>query len=355
MSGDGGERRYRRLLWAYPRAYRKRFGDEIVTTLLDATAHDGRGDPARGLVRAGIRTRFSVRGLAARMFAVVAALTVAAGLTGALAFAAWQVSAVRLPSDASAVAMFSRPGTPPPEVMSEDHRAFGDQPGNSAADFWMVGSTDYGPGYIDLSQSYKGDPHTSGIVLRDTVTALARQGWTVDGWPTTAPNEYGCCPDAHLHRGSLVLGLSAEGGGYSSPDMSPDSYVDFQISYTLEEATPTAVVPWILVGLVAGVVAGWLVAAWLVRRVRAVRGTLAWFGIAVGLLLPATLLSLTCAVASVIGPPGWATPPAWAGYTMYGTRLVTWLGLIVLAIAFAETRRRERAAASDEPAGPVLG
>jgi hypothetical protein len=355
MSGDRGERRYRRLLWAYPRAYRKRFGDEIVTTLLDAAAQDGHGDPARGLVRAGIRARFSVRGLAARMFAAVAALTVAAGLTGVLAFAAWQVSAVRLPSDASAVAMFRLPGAPPPEVVGEDHRAFGDQPGNSTADFWMVGSTEYGPGYIDLSQYYRGDPRTSGVVLRDTVTALARQGWTVDGWPTTAPNEYGCCPEAHLHRGGLVLDLTAEYGGYGSPDMSPESYADFQISYTIEEATPAAVVPWILAGLVAGVVAGWLVAAWLVRRVRAVRGTLAWFGITVGLLVPATLLSLACAVASVIGPPGWATPPAWAGYTMYGTRLLTWLGLIVLAIAFVEITARQPAAPRDEPAGPVLG
>ncbi|HEX5144281.1 MAG TPA: hypothetical protein VFW21_10475 [Mycobacterium sp.] len=42
----------------------------------------------------------------------------------------WQVSAVRLPSDASAVAMLSLPGTPPPVVVvGEDHRAFGDQPG----------------------------------------------------------------------------------------------------------------------------------------------------------------------------------------------------------------------------------
>ena len=51
---------YRRLLWAYPRAYRQRHGAEIVTTLLDL-AEAGRR-PGLGLrahlVLCGLRQRF---------------------------------------------------------------------------------------------------------------------------------------------------------------------------------------------------------------------------------------------------------------------------------------------------------
>jgi hypothetical protein len=54
------QRRYRRLLWAYPKAYRAARGDEIVGTLLDA-ARPGQRRPgvreSSGLLLGGLRTR----------------------------------------------------------------------------------------------------------------------------------------------------------------------------------------------------------------------------------------------------------------------------------------------------------
>ncbi|WP_433381251.1 hypothetical protein ACQPZX_16760 [Actinoplanes sp. CA-142083] len=96
------ERHYRRLLWAYPRAYRSRHGDEMVTTLLDM-AESGRR-PGLGLsahlVLCGLRQRFRLP--ARRPLAWLAALlaAVALGAFGAAAgtWLGWQ-TAVAVPSD----------------------------------------------------------------------------------------------------------------------------------------------------------------------------------------------------------------------------------------------------------------
>ncbi|HEY2790890.1 MAG TPA: hypothetical protein VGJ28_00955 [Micromonosporaceae bacterium] len=273
---------------------------------------------------------FAVHGRAARTLAVLGALTVAAGLAGALAFAAWP--SPKLPSDAAAVAMFSLPGTTHTAVMDEDHRSFGDEPGNSATSYWLFGSTDYGSGYIDLSQQYQGDPRSDLTVLRNTVTALQRQGWTVDGWPKTTPNDDGCCPEAHLHHHGLVLDLTAEAGGGLDPDLFPGQPPsDFELSYDLGEATPATVVPWVLIGLVLGALIGWLIVAWLARA----GGTLVWLLTAAALLAPATLLSLVAAIIAVTMPTSTPTVPVWGGYAEAGTRPLAWLGLLVLLIALA--------------------
>lgn len=64
LPGDAGvlERRYRRLLVAYPRGYRAEFGAELLATLL-ATSEPGRRVPAFGeavaLVRGGLRARIA--------------------------------------------------------------------------------------------------------------------------------------------------------------------------------------------------------------------------------------------------------------------------------------------------------
>jgi hypothetical protein len=66
------ERRYRRLLRAYPRAYRDRRGTEMVTTLLEmAEAGEGRPGPRESahLVLAGVRQRFRPPALAGWMVA----------------------------------------------------------------------------------------------------------------------------------------------------------------------------------------------------------------------------------------------------------------------------------------------
>jgi len=92
------ERRYRRLLWAYPRSYRDHRGTEILTTLLEM-AEDGHR-PGLHLVLAGVRQRFRLP--ARRPLAWVAALLAAAVLAGFGAAAgtwiAWRTAAA-IPSD----------------------------------------------------------------------------------------------------------------------------------------------------------------------------------------------------------------------------------------------------------------
>ena len=91
------ERRYRRLLWAYPRSYRDHRGTEILTTLLEM-AEDGRR-PGIHLVLSGLWQRFRLP--ARRPLAAVAALLAAVVLGGFGAAAgtwiAWRTAAV--PSD----------------------------------------------------------------------------------------------------------------------------------------------------------------------------------------------------------------------------------------------------------------
>jgi hypothetical protein len=93
---------YRRLLWAYPRAYRERHGAEIVTTLLDL-AEAGRR-PGLGLrlhlVLCGVRQRFRLP--ARRPLAWIAAVLAAVALGGFGAaggtWLGWQTAAA-VPSD----------------------------------------------------------------------------------------------------------------------------------------------------------------------------------------------------------------------------------------------------------------
>jgi hypothetical protein len=96
------ERFYRRLLWAYPGAYRRRQGAEIVTTLLEM-AEDRPGRPTAGqtlhLVACGLRQRFRLpaRRPLARVVALLAAVALGAAGATAGTWLGWQTAA-RVPS-----------------------------------------------------------------------------------------------------------------------------------------------------------------------------------------------------------------------------------------------------------------
>ncbi|MFI1193947.1 hypothetical protein ACH4T9_11910 [Micromonospora sp. NPDC020750] len=99
MSGNEGartgelERRYRRLLWAYPSAYRRDRGAELVGTYLDL-ASEGRRRPsladAADLVGGGLRERLRVAGTAGLLSGVRLAAVLAFPTAAALA-AGWSV------------------------------------------------------------------------------------------------------------------------------------------------------------------------------------------------------------------------------------------------------------------------
>jgi hypothetical protein len=82
-------RRYRRWLWAYPRAYRSERGPEILATLLDAAGPDRSRPPAREaalLLRHGLGRRVAETGR--RAFVVAAFAAVLGGLSG-IALGSW--------------------------------------------------------------------------------------------------------------------------------------------------------------------------------------------------------------------------------------------------------------------------
>ncbi|MFI5930564.1 hypothetical protein [Actinoplanes sp. NPDC051494] len=87
-AGAGLERDYRRLMWAFPGRFRARHGDDVVTTLMEAT-EPGRRRPAAAdawhLIGSGLRQRFRLP--AGRPLAVVAAMliTLVMGAAGAAA------------------------------------------------------------------------------------------------------------------------------------------------------------------------------------------------------------------------------------------------------------------------------
>jgi hypothetical protein len=86
---DRLHRVYRRLLWAYPRWYRRERGLELVTTLLDDAAPGQRRPTAADvadLVRGGVRARLRPpRG--AGSYAAVVIVAVWAAIAGAAAVA----------------------------------------------------------------------------------------------------------------------------------------------------------------------------------------------------------------------------------------------------------------------------
>jgi hypothetical protein len=103
------ERRYRRLLLAYPGDYRRRHGAEIVTTLLEM-AGPGQAHPtapdAWHLAASGVRQRFRLpaRRPLARVAAVLVTLIAGAFGTAAGSWAAEQTF-TRLPDDAAVTAL----------------------------------------------------------------------------------------------------------------------------------------------------------------------------------------------------------------------------------------------------------
>ncbi|WP_250001519.1 hypothetical protein [Actinoplanes sp. M2I2] len=99
------ERRYRRLLWAYPADYRRVHGEEILTMLMDS-AEPGRRRPAGAdtidVLRGAVRQRFRLPvGRSAVLAAVLAALVLGAVQAGVSSWLVWQTAA-DLPSDAAA-------------------------------------------------------------------------------------------------------------------------------------------------------------------------------------------------------------------------------------------------------------
>jgi hypothetical protein len=259
-SPAGHERRYRRLLWAYPGSYRRRHGTEIVTTLLEM-AESGHGRPtaaqALHLLACGVRQRFRLP--AGRPLPVVAALLAAIAL-GALGAAGgtwlgWQ-TATPVPSGDEMRTLSATAAGNPSEVHVFPYRTAMKGP--------VVASTTHGR----LSDS-----------AERVRTALTSAGWRITTFSETTgqlsvdyfADPRGAAPARLIWFGATKDGLSLKGDSVIVAAGAEDG-IDPRVGQRLDVwADETAAVrPMTIAGLLLGMLAGWLLTASLARRVREV-------------------------------------------------------------------------------------
>lgn len=241
------ERHYRRLLWAYPRSYRDHRGSEILTTLLEM-AEDGRR-PGLHLVLAGLRQRFKLP--ARRPLAWVAALLAAAVLGGFGATAgtwiAWR-TAPAIPSDRDLQALNATlTGLP------------------AAAPLYHETSAQRGPSVLILAD---GTADWSASRIRDTLTGA---GWRITSFRESDTRQVTPREDMNISIPTKVYNWTATSGGLkTSGDGQVFTGAPFTgaASYNIRvwPVEPAGVRPLTVAGMLAGLLAGWLLVAALARR-----------------------------------------------------------------------------------------
>ncbi|WP_433214421.1 hypothetical protein ACQP00_03930 [Dactylosporangium sp. CS-047395] len=233
------EARYRRLLHAYPAAYRRAHGDEIVGILLDA-ARPGQTRPTRGEVRDlianGVRQRFRLP--VGRLMVVAAACSaLAAGGIGAAAGSAAGWATAGGSSDAEVTkALDVAAGQSLPHRVSHTR-------------------------HETVVEATTGDPLPPEALRK----RLEAAGWVVD-------QDY-TAPATTAERDGVVLTVSTwRWEGTTS------------VTAVATSAVPPLAAPLTVAGAALGALAGWLLAAWMACRVGRSRTAI----LALVLLAPST-------------------------------------------------------------------
>ncbi|GIM90670.1 hypothetical protein Ato02nite_024630 [Paractinoplanes toevensis] len=249
-------RHYRRLLRAYPRAYRDHRGSEIITTLLEM-AEDGRGRPGLRqtlhLVLAGLRQRFR---LPARRPLVWVAAVLAAAALGAAGSAAgtrlgWQ-TAGSLPSDRELRAL---------------NAAMTGMPADAAV--YREVSAMKGPHALVRAD---GGGDVSPQRLRAALTAA---GWHLtsfeeqQGSLVTGTDLKGRTPISGVDYTATKGSLKLDGNGWAiTGEARRGETVTAMYGTAVWPREAAAVRPLTIGGLLAGALAGWLLVAAFAYRVR---------------------------------------------------------------------------------------
>lgn len=354
------EKRYRRLLLCYPRAYRRERGTEIVDILAEL-APPGRTRPtvreAVNLVRHGLRARLGRPG--SRSVAVWAALTAIVWALFSAAIAsrlAWE-TARPLPSTVEASAIFAT-------VTSGRHVS---DVRRSPAMFIMYGHPfnrhDVGEllfpdggeyGFGSTSGSMDGGSDADLRRFADNaVRRLRATGWEVarpfnedldtgqsvdDGGPTLS--------ETHLtaKRGDDILYIQIDYGGLITPSA----------GLAIERATPWPVYPASIAGAALGAVVAWFVFGWASRRTDGQRRGLrvlatALFGIALFLWwVPIPFVSWSL-LRGQLNEPDYKWPPLWKwlGQPDLSLLFVAACGAALTALAIAALLRRRPRLSAD--------
>ncbi|GIJ60892.1 hypothetical protein [Virgisporangium aurantiacum] len=267
-------RAYRRLLWAYPRDYRRARGTEMLTTLLDA-AEPGRRRPAfrdaLNLVVRGLRCRLSVPNHPGYVVvACLAAMAVAGIGAWSGAMAGWQ-RGTSLPTTgevvaAATVAVPDAGRYLPARQRNCDWHCLG----NPSDDMVVF----RGP-YVrdDLMPEWTADrPRTTNPAANRvylplamahadmvTIAGQAHDRLAAAGWRVTPVRTYYDMRLFWATKGDLTLRF--EGRGTTQPE-SP------AVAFVVHHDLPPATLPAAAAGAAAGALLGWWLAAFALRRYR---------------------------------------------------------------------------------------
>ncbi|MEV6635894.1 hypothetical protein AB0M54_34600 [Actinoplanes sp. NPDC051470] len=349
---SGLERRYRRLLRAYPKGPRR---DELLDTLL-AAAPPGRPRPTPAetldLVRHGARARL---GRPAGRWVVVTAVLVALtiGYAGA-AFAAritW-TAVPGYPTGARLAEITGTvfPGAPIDGYRSDDGLFLGISEQSFTEQLFLGRDEDFEYATYDFGPV--GGNYVPGEYHRFTdeaVVRLERAGWTVhDVWPTG---------NTWIATGELDesgrafwatrdgLSMEFEASTIINTDRKPPG--TFYASATLTRLPPWYVTAAAAVGLLLGAIVGWLLTGWVRRHTeRSTPGARAVSHTTAGLALIITLPQTVFGVVAMVAEPLATSPPFqpfWSLSLTYGYGCVL-LGFVLSLIAVVTAALGARAA-----------
>jgi hypothetical protein len=292
MSGDTNapdttgslERRYRRLLLAYPRRYRRSHGDEIVATLLDG-ARAGQQHPTRretvNLLGNGLRRRYCpAPGLLPHLAAALVAVVVAALGVAVGTWLGWQAASSPLPTDDQALAVAHSataglsPAGPPDRfdvVFDYDAGDPGGPPDTLPFPVnVLVGGDDYSHGWVDVTY------RRPTAAVEGDVTAiherLAADGWRVGPVHTQPRGPQRADVEFHAWRGTDLLTVSTSAinatvNAYSTQWHTQEP-AERSVVFSFARAEPTGVRPIGYALGLAGLFAGWILAARVSRLTR---------------------------------------------------------------------------------------
>ncbi|MDG4825404.1 hypothetical protein O7635_26455 [Asanoa sp. WMMD1127] len=356
-------RRYRRLLIAYPRAYRRARGDELLGALLEAAPSDRTRPTPRetvDLLRHGLRARLGRP--ASRSVVAWAILTAVISGVFAAAFAsraAWE-TARPLPRPAEARAMLAEivPGQEFTDVTDAPALfvIYGQPLGWEAADDMLLGDGgEYAQAGVGGATPLPAGTSPAEMVAR-IHTNLRAHGWTT--YPDLTHDMYGCvgppCDPTAIPVGTTVT--ARRGDTVFTVDVNP-TYTGNPgaLWATFQRAAPIAVRPAALAGGLAGAVVAFFLFGWASRRTEGGHpvGGLVKLLTGVALFLwwvPAVLAAPTMLWHHFAEPhPSWHPMWEWLGQPTFSLFFVVGCGAALLAVALAAAA----APAPRRPEAPV--
>lgn len=347
-------RRYRRLLFCYPRAHRR---DELLATLLEA-APPGRDRPtareAANLIRHGLRARLGRP--ASRTVTTWAVLaTIISGIFAA-AFATragWE-TAEPLPRTAQTRAMLAEflPG--------QEFRHIEDAPAmftiyGGPLRWAAVNDLLFGDGNEYALSSVGGI--VNGIPVRppQETLDLVRQRLRETGWTAYRPMVNDTSTTLAARRGNTTLTVEVHfvPTVYSEPSAFAEDSIFLTAAF--QRATPPAVYPFAVIGGAAGAVVAFLLFGWASRRTAGRHPTrwavTALFGVAMALWWMPTLIAVPMMAKHHLDEPhpSWHPMWEWLWQPTFSLLFVAGGGCALLCLALAALPR-PRAEAVATPA-----